>query len=212
MKCQTCRRELDEPMYRRTPPASRAPARTRPSARRELARDPRDQARDQAWPQGSDAADGHLRQVVSDLSACFDMTIAVHGPGSPDECFAAVARVAPAFSRSMAVEHGLGYINGDLTFPWSMVTGPSGSALLFFGHPDADSEWSFDHVLMPLLRELRDPWQASVRTMDGVWEPDAATVINGATDALPLWRLEALTHTRPLAPVVGGTLARRRIG
>jgi hypothetical protein len=112
----------------------------------------------------------------------------------------------------MAVEHGLGFINGDLTFPWSMVTGPSGSALLFFGHPDADSEWSFDHVLMPLLRELRDPWQATVRTMDGVWEPEAAAVINGATDALPLWRLAALTHTRPLAPSPGGTLARRRIG
>jgi hypothetical protein len=201
MKCQTCRRELDEPMYRRTPPASRAPARTRPSARRE-----------QAWPQGHEAADDHLRQVVADLSICFDMTIAVHGPGSPDECFAAVARVAPAFSRSMAVEHGLGFINGDLTFPWSMVTGPSGSALLFFGHPDADSEWSFDHVLMPLLRELRDPWQATVRTMDGVWEPEAAAVINRATDALPLWKLDALTHTRPLAPSPGGTLARRRIG
>ena len=201
MKCQTCRRELDEPMYRRTPPASRAPARTRPSAHREP-----------AWPQGHEAADGHLRQVVSDLSICFDMTIAVHGPGSPDECFAAVARVAPAFTRSRAVEHGLGFINGDLTFPWSMVTGPSGSALLFFGHPDADSEWSFDHVLMPLLRELRDPWQASVRTMDGVWEPEAATVINRATDALPLWKLDALTHTRPLAPSQGGTLARRRIG
>jgi hypothetical protein len=201
MKCQTCCRELDEPMYRRTPPASRAPARTRPPARRE-----------QAWPQGHEAADGHLRQVVSDLSTCFDMTIAVHGPGSPDECFAAVARVAPAFTRSMAVEHGLGYINGDLTFPWSMVTGPTGSALLFFGHPDADSEWSFDHVLMPLLRELRHPWQATVRTMDAAWEPEAAAVINRATDALPLWKLDALTHTRPVAPTATGTLARRRIG
>jgi hypothetical protein len=201
MKCQTCRRELDEPMYRRTPPASRAPARTRPPARREL-----------AWPQGHEAADGHLRQVVSDLSLCFDMTIAVHGPGSPDECFAAVARVAPAFTRSMAVEHGLGFINGDLTFPWSMVTGPSGSALLFFGHPDADSEWSFDHVMMPLLRELREPWQATVRTMESVWEPEAAAVITRATDALPLWKLEALRHTRPLAPSPSGTLARRRIG
>jgi hypothetical protein len=135
--------------------------------------------------------------VVADLSVSFDMTIAVHGPGSPDECFAQVARVAPAFTRSMAVEHGLGYINGDLTFPWSMVTGPAGSALLFFGHPDADSEWSFDHVLLPLLRELRSPWEASVRAMDDLWTPEAAAVIDRAREALPLWKLEALAHTRP---------------
>lgn len=199
MKCRTCCGELTEPMYRRTPPANRAPARNRLSSNRE-----------QPWP--PDSADGHLRQVVSDLAICFDMTIAVYGPGSADECFGEVVRVAPAFGRSMAVEHGLGFINGDLTFPWSMVTGPAGSALLFFGHPDADSEWSFDHVLMPLLRELRSPWQASVRTMDGVWEAEAAAVINGAVDALPLWKLDALTHTRPHAPTTTGTLARRRIG
>jgi hypothetical protein len=199
MKCQTCLGELDEPMYRRSTPARRAPARPRPSTFRE-----------QSSPPDIGGAHGHLRQVVTDLSISFDMTIAVHGPGAPDECFAEVCRVAPAFTRSMAVEHGLGYINGDLTFPWSMVTGPSGSALLFFGHPDADSEWSFDHVLMPLLRELRSPWQASVRTMVEFWSPDAAAVIQGATEAWPLWRLDALTHTRPRTPAVRDTLTRPR--
>ena len=78
-----------------------------------------------------------------------------------------------------------------------MVTGPAGSALLFFGHPDADSEWSFDHVLLPLLRELRSPWEASVRAMDDLWTPEAAAVIDRAREALPLWKLEALAHTRP---------------
>jgi hypothetical protein len=173
-------------MYRRSPPAPRAPARPRSVSHH-----------DRPSPPDVGGAHGHLRQVVADLSVSFDMTIAVHGPGSPDECFAQVARVAPAFTRSMAVEHGLGYINGDLTFPWSMVTGPAGSALLFFGHPDADSEWSFDHVLLPLLRELRSPWEASVRAMDDLWTPEAAAVIDRAREALPLWKLEALAHTRP---------------
>jgi hypothetical protein len=186
VKCQTCCRELGEPMYRRSPPAPRAPARPRSVSHH-----------DRPSPPDVGGAHGHLRQVVADLSVSFDMTIAVHGPGSPDECFAQVARVAPAFTRSMAVEHGLGYINGDLTFPWSMVAGPAGSALLFFGHPDADSEWSFDHVLLPLLRELRSPWEASVRAMDDLWTPEAAAVIDRAREALPLWKLEALAHTRP---------------
>lgn len=201
MKCQTCRGELDEPMYRRTTPAARAPARPRLSS-----------VGDQAPPADVVGVDGHLRQVVADLAVCFDMTIAVHGPGSPDECFAEVSRVAPAFARSMAVEHGLGFINGDVTFPWSMVSGPAGSALLFFGHPDADSEWSFDHVMMPLLRALRSPWQASVRTMDEPWSTEASAVIDRATEALPLWKLDALTHTRPRVTAADDALARRRTG
>ena len=201
MKCQTCCSVLNEPMYRRTTPPGRASARPRLAS-----------AGDRPVLSDIIGVDGHLRQVVSDLAVCFDMTIAVHGPGSPDECFAEVSRVAPAFARSMAVEHGLGFINGDVTFPWSMVTGPAGSALLFFGHPDADSEWSFDHVLMPLLRALRTPWEASVRTMDDSWSAEASAVIDRATEALPLWKLDALAHTRPRVPTPDDALARRRTG
>ena len=141
-------------------------------------------------------AHGHLRQVVSDLSVSFDMTIAVHGPGSPDECFAQVARVAPAFTRSMAVEHGLGYINGDLDRPRSMVTGPAGSALLFFGHPDADSEWSFrPRPPAPAPRAAQPRRRCGA--MDDLWTPEAAAVIDRASEALPLWTSRRSAHTRP---------------
>ena len=184
MKCEKCFRELYEPMLRRMPGCEgrgKAPASF-------PVREP--------YPLShSCLAEEDLRDVVFDLSTRFGLIIAVHGQGSPDDCFAEVCRVAPAFGRSRAAAVGLGFINGDLAFPWSMLTGGTGSALLFFGHPDADSDWSFDHVLMPLLRELHDPWQASMRTLDGTWHGQAGTIINEDSEVLPLWKLQALAHT-----------------
>lgn len=186
MKCEKCCRQLYEPVTRNMPIGSRS-WRTQPSSKSE-----------QSLPQTDPCpTEFHLRQVVVGLSKRFGMTIAMYGPGSADECFAEVCRVAPAFFRTMAVEVGLGFINGDPTSPWSMRTGPSGSALLYFGHPDADSEWAFNNVMTPLLRELRSPWRASVRSMDGHWDAPATAVINQATDSVPIWKLEALEHTRP---------------
>lgn len=85
---------------------------------------------------------------------------------------------------------------GREELPWTMVTGPAGSAIHIYGSPDADSTWFFMNVMKP-LEDVASPWRSEIVTTSAVGTPDTAHVFNSATSGVPVWELSRLRLTPP---------------
>lgn len=141
--------------------------------------------------------DGDLRQVTYTFTTSFGLTHIVAGPVDPVTLFDEVCRVAPAFADSSYGGPGIGLIAGSQTLPWTVVTGTEGSALHFFGHPDADAHWITERVGFPLMREIVAPCFTAVVTMDAVAERATASIVNAASRGVPAWQIPRLGLSAP---------------
>lgn len=140
--------------------------------------------------------DGDLLQATYTLTKSFGLTVIVSGPGDPDACLDEVCRVVPAVSESSSGGPGIGMMLGRQELPWTMVTGPAGSAMHIYGSPDADSSWFFKSVMQP-LEGVSFPWRSEIVTMSAMARQDTAHVFNSATSGVPAWELPRLRLTPP---------------
>ncbi|PVG80757.1 hypothetical protein DDE18_21690 [Nocardioides gansuensis] len=90
-------------------------------------------------------------------------------------------------------------MQGRQELPWSMVTGPVGTAMHIYGSPDVDSDWFFRAVMQP-LDHVAAPWTKEVVFMTGTGSPAVANVFNSATAGVPVWEIPRLGLTPPEPP------------
>jgi len=121
-----------------------------------------------------------------------------YGPGSADELFTQVVRIAPALGKPNPQNVGFGLIGpGGDDMAWVPMQGSRGAAIVVFAFSDSDSGFATDEVVNPLLmKKLPSPWRSTLGTRSNEWDASAADVINSAR-AFPVWELSALA---PLAP------------
>ena len=136
-----------------------------------------------------------LTQVVHSFFCATGMSFVVHGPGSAEQLFDAVSRVAPVFGRIEPFGIGLGMLLGERSLPCAVVSGPMGSAVVVFGHPEADMEFVIENIADP-IQTVQHPWRSCTffgnETTDGV----AVQNINNAR-GVPLWNFARFASFAP---------------
>lgn len=140
-----------------------------------------------------------LRQQIHHLFQGRRPSYVVYGPGTVDECFAALTAVAPAGRSSVVLPTGIAAFGADPAMPLAALSGPNGSAVAVFSTP-ACAPLDLKLLLVDPLRELAAPW-AWRMVLPGAWvDSEAAAVIDDAV-AVPLSELAAPARPGPASVI-----------
>lgn len=138
-------------------------------------------------------AEDHPRQLAHGMLTDCGLSLAMWGPGSASDCFAAARDAAPVFHQATSMGPGFGTLP-DTTAVWAAYESPTGAAVTVHCFPDSNADTFSD--LLDAVRWVRAPYACAFAVLGGR-VPLAAADILGNASVVPVWELPGMGHFRP---------------
>jgi hypothetical protein len=139
--------------------------------------------------------DSDLNQIGYSLFTACGLTLMLFGPGSLEDCFAAVSKAAPVFLDTRALGTGVGTLGNRDDGYWMGYEGPLGAAVAYFCLLECDLHYVRINIMDP-LKDIGGIWAFDLGSV-GAEVPSEAWAILAEARAVPVWAINALGSIGP---------------